>query len=44
MSIIKSHNITLYGGNDEFDVVLRPLTDEHLPYLYKWDTDPAVLY
>jgi RimJ/RimL family protein N-acetyltransferase len=44
MSIIKSHDITLYGGNDEYDIVLRPLTDAHLPYLYKWCADPEVLY
>ncbi|MCL2775980.1 MAG: GNAT family N-acetyltransferase, partial [Oscillospiraceae bacterium] len=43
MSIIKSHDITLYGGND-IDIVLRPLCDDHLPLLYKWNTDPEVLY
>lgn len=43
MSIIKSHDITLYGGND-IDIVLRPLSDEHLPLLYKWNSDPLVLY
>lgn len=35
MSIIKTHNITLYGGNERYKIVLRPLSDEHLPYLYK---------
>lgn len=44
MSIIKSHDITLYGGNDEYNIVLRPLTDEYLPYLYKWNADPEVVY
>ncbi len=44
MSIIKTHDITLYGGNDEYDIVLHPLSDEHLPYLYKWNADPEVLY
>lgn len=44
MSIIKPHNISLYGGNDEYDIVLRPLCDEHLVYLYKWSSDPEVLY
>lgn len=44
MSIIKTHGVTLCGGNDEFDIVLRPLSDEHLPYLYKWCADPEVLY
>lgn len=43
MSIIKTHDITLYGGND-IDIVLRPLCDDHLPYLYKWCADPEVLY
>jgi hypothetical protein len=42
MSIIKSHDITLYGGNDEYRIVLMPLADEHLPYLYKWNADPEV--
>lgn len=44
MSIIKTHDITLYGGSDEYNIVLRPLSDEHLPYLYKWCSDPEVLY
>ncbi len=44
MSIIKSHNITLHGGNDRYHITLLPLTDEHLPYLYKWNADPEVLY
>lgn len=44
MSIIKSHDITLYGGNDEYKIILRPLSDGHLPYLYKWNPDPDVLY
>jgi len=43
MSIIKSHDITLYGGNDDA-IILHPLTDEHLPCLYKWNADPEVLY
>ena len=43
MSIIKTHDITLYGGNDT-DVVLRPLCDDHLPLLCKWCADPEVLY
>ena len=44
MSIIKSHDITLYGGNDTYDIVLKPLCDEYLPLLYKWCADPEVLY
>jgi len=43
MSIISAHGITLYGGND-LDIVLRPLCDEHLPLLYKWNADPEVVY
>jgi RimJ/RimL family protein N-acetyltransferase len=44
MSIIKTHDITLYGGTGKFDIVLRPLNDELLPLLYKWNADPEVLY
>lgn len=44
MSIIKTHNITLHGGNDEYNLILHPLSDDHLPYLYKWNSDPEVLY
>jgi RimJ/RimL family protein N-acetyltransferase len=44
MSIITSHDITLYGGTNDHRVVLRPLTDECLPLLYKWNADPEVLY
>ena len=40
----KSHDITLCGGNDEYKVMLCPLSDEHLPYLYKWNSDSEVLY
>jgi len=43
MSIIKSYNITLYGGS-KHDIILKPLSDEHLPLLYKWYADPEVLY
>ena len=44
MGIIKQHNITLSGGTDKYQILLKPLTDEHLPYLYKWNSDPEVLY
>ena len=44
MSIIKTHDITLHGGNDVYKIILHPLSDEHLPYLYKWNSDPEVLY
>lgn len=43
MSIIHTHDITLYGGRD-IAIVLRPLCDAHLPYLYRWNADPEVLY
>ena len=43
MRIIKSHEITLYGGN-EIGIVLRPLCDDDLPLLYKWGADPEVVY
>lgn len=43
MAIIKTHGITLYGGNDQ-DIVLRPLNDSHLPLLYRWHADSEVLY
>ncbi len=44
MSIIRTHDITLYGGNDAYKIILHPLSDEHLPYLYKWNSDSEVLY
>jgi aminoglycoside 6'-N-acetyltransferase len=44
MSIIKTHDVTLYGGNDKYKIVLHPLSDEHLQLLYKWNADPEVLY
>ena len=44
MSIIKSHDIILYGSTGNYDIIMRPLCDEHLPFLYKWNVDPDVLY
>ena len=44
MSIIRKHDITLCGGNEEYKIVLCPLSDEHLPDLYKWNSDPEVLF
>lgn len=44
MSTIHSHDITLYGGSGSHRIVLRPLTDGHLPLLYKWNSDPEVLF
>lgn len=43
MPIIKSHEITLYGGNN-YNIVLKPLSDKHLLLLYKWNSDLEVLY
>lgn len=43
MFIIKSHDQTLFGGVEN-NIILKPLSDEHLPYLYKWCADPEVLY
>lgn len=43
MPIIKTHDITLYGGTDK-PLVLRPLCDSDLPLLYQWNADPQVLY
>ena len=44
MSIMKTHDITLYGGTGEYNIILRPLGDEHLPLLYKWNADPEVVF
>jgi len=43
-NIIKEHNVTLYGALREHTITLRPLSDDHLPLLYEWNTDPEVLY
>jgi len=43
-NIIKEHNVTLHGTLREHTITLRPLSDDHLPLLYKWNTDPEVLY
>lgn len=44
MPIIKSHDVTLYGSTDTYNIVLVPLHDRHLTYLYKWNADSEVLY
>ena len=44
MSVIKTHTVTLRGGNETWRVVLRPFCDAHLPYLCKWCADPDVTY
>lgn len=43
MAIIHTHEITLYQGGQP-NLVLRPLSDAHLPLLYRWCADPEVLY
>ena len=44
MSWIRTHGVTVRGGDAARQIVLRPLADEHLPWLYKWNADPEVLY
>lgn len=44
MQTIRSHNITLYGGYGSMKLMLQPLRDADLPYLYRWNADPEVLY
>ena len=44
MSIIKTHDITLYGSVGDYNIILHPLCDNHLPLLYKWGADPEVVY
>lgn len=44
MPVIRTHDITLCGGSDTHNIVLRPLSDEYLPLLYKWNADLEVLY
>lgn len=42
--MITTHGVMLRGGDAARQIVLRPLADEHLPWLYKWNADPEVLY
>lgn len=44
MNIIQSHDVTLTGKTDHFCIQLIPMTDQHLPLLYKWNTRSEVLY
>ncbi len=41
MSILRAHDVFLYGGN-EHDLILRPLCDDDLPLLCRWKTDPEL--
>jgi len=44
INIIKTHDIILYGKINGYNIVLKPLCDEYLPFLYKWNADSEVLY
>ncbi len=44
MPVIRSHDVTLRGSAGDLNIVLRPLSDAHLPLLYRWNSDPEVLY
>ncbi|MEA4823871.1 MAG: GNAT family N-acetyltransferase [Clostridiaceae bacterium] len=41
MSVIKMHDVTLYGGNQD-DIVLRPLSEDDIPVLYRLNNDPDI--
>src|SRR4030042_4138150 len=43
MSIIKTHMITLYGG-EKNKIVLKPPNYWDFTLLYKWNADPEVVY
>lgn len=43
-NIIHTHDIILCGQTGGHTVKLTPLTDQHLPLLYRWNSDPEVLY
>lgn len=42
MVILSKHDHTLQSPDGA--LVLRPLTDDHLPLLYRWNSDPQVVY
>jgi len=45
VNIIKKHNVYLHGSlKQPRDIRLIPLSDEHLPLLYKWNADVEVMY
>ncbi len=44
MPVIREHSVALCGTSNGHMVTLAPLTDEHLPLLYRWNSDPEVLY
>ena len=44
MNIIKKHNVHINGKlKQQHDIRLIPLSDEHLPLLYKWNADVEVM-
>jgi len=43
MSIIHTHDITLAGTSGRHVLTLKPLTDGHLPLLYRWCADAEVM-
>jgi hypothetical protein len=44
MSVIRSHDITVIKEIEDSTLKLIPMTDEHLPLLYKWNEKTNVLY
>ena len=44
MAIIKQCNVTLTLEASKKRLELLPLCDLHLPYLYRWNADPEILY
>lgn len=44
MPIITTHDVTLHGQTPSHYLTLQPLSDHHLPHLYRWNDDPEVLY
>ncbi len=44
MAVITTHDVTLTGRAGGVDLVLRPLCDDHLPLLCRWNADPEIVY
>ncbi len=44
MAVITAHGVTLTGRAGGVGLVLRPLCDDHLPLLYRWNADPEIVY
>ena len=44
MGVIRSHDITVIKEIEDSTLKLIPMTDEHLPLLYKWNEKTNVLY